>query len=101
MSKVGRDDGIVIDKAVESSHWLVGNLIEWAGCRGDQAANRTRMDRQLAALDQFKTELLALDPPTRPSTPSDVTTPGTGWRAAPTPARGRASSPSTTWLKTT
>ena len=62
MSRVGRDDGTFIDEAAESSHGLVGNLIEWAGCRGDQAANRTRMDLQLAALDRFKTELRALDP---------------------------------------
>lgn len=62
VSKVARDDNLILEDSVESSHALIGNMIEWVAMARDHSNNGQRMQEQFALLAQFKEELLRLDP---------------------------------------
>ena len=61
VSRVGRDDNLILEDAVESSHGLIGNMIEWVALARDHAKDGQRMQEQFALLAQFKADLLGLD----------------------------------------
>jgi hypothetical protein len=61
MMQAERDEDRVRGECVESSHALIGNLIEWVRQANNQDANDARMQRQMAAFSRFQSNLLALD----------------------------------------
>ena len=62
VSKVDRDDNTVLnDQETESSHSLLGNLIDWCSIAQDHRRNGERMEKQFALLSEFKEDLRALD----------------------------------------
>lgn len=61
VSMVGRDDNVILEEGVESSHSLIGNMIEWVAMARDHAKDSERMQQQFALLGQFKEDLLRLD----------------------------------------
>jgi len=62
VSKVSRDDNVILEDDVESSHTLIGNMIEWVALARDHSKDGERMLEQFALLAQFKEDLLKLDP---------------------------------------
>jgi hypothetical protein len=63
VSKVDRDDNSVIDdEAVESSHSIIGSMLEWTAMANNQTANNNRMNMQGSLLAQFRLDLSKLDP---------------------------------------
>ena len=64
VSKVDRDDNSVLnDSETESSHSLLGSLIDWCAIAQDHRRNADRMKEQYALLEQFKNDLTGLDLP--------------------------------------
>jgi hypothetical protein len=64
VSKVDREDNTVLsDYEAESSHSLLGSLIDWCALAMDHKSNSERMAQQFALLAQFKEDLKALDIP--------------------------------------
>jgi hypothetical protein len=62
VSRIDRDDMSVIDdSAVESSHSIIGSMLEWTAMANNQAANNNRMNMQSALLTQFRSDLNKLD----------------------------------------
>jgi len=60
VSRVG-DDNVILDEAVESSHVLIGGMIEWIAMASDHSKDGERMLEQFALLSEFKEDLLKLD----------------------------------------
>lgn len=68
VSKVDRDDNTVIDdEAVESSHSIIGSMLEWTAMANNQAANDARMRLQCALMSRFKADLARIDPANCPA----------------------------------
>ena len=62
VSRVDRDDNTVLDDdAVESSHSIIGSMMDWSAMANNEAGNRQRMHAQLELFDKFKEELLRID----------------------------------------
>ena len=62
VSRIDRDDMSVIDdSAVESSHSIIGSMLEWTAMANNQAANNNRMNMQSVLLTQFRSDLTKLD----------------------------------------
>jgi hypothetical protein len=55
------DMSVVDDSAVESSHSIIGSMLEWTAMANNQAANNNRMNMQSALLTQFRSDLNKLD----------------------------------------
>ena len=67
VSRVDREDNSIVDEsAVESSHSIIGSMLEWTAMANNNAANTSRMNMQCALVTQFKSDLLKLDPATCP-----------------------------------
>ena len=62
VSKVDREDSTYLDEAVESSHSIIGSMLEWTAMANNQPANDARMRMQCALIDQFRSDLAKLDP---------------------------------------
>ena len=63
VSRVDREDNSVVDdSAVESSHSIIGSMLEWTAMANNNAANNNRMNMQCALLAQFRSDLGKLDP---------------------------------------
>ncbi len=63
VSRLDREDNTVLDdEAVESSHSIIGSMLEWTAMANNQAANASRMNLQCALLSRFKEDLARLDP---------------------------------------
>ena len=63
VSKVDRDDNTVLDdEAVESSHSIIGSMLEWTAMVNNQAANDARMRLQFGLMSRFKSDLARIDP---------------------------------------
>jgi len=63
VSRLDREDNTVIDEsAVESSHSIIGSMLEWTAMANNQAANTNRMGMQNMLLAQFRSDLRKLDP---------------------------------------
>jgi hypothetical protein len=61
MLEAARDEERVRGECVESSHALIGHLIEWRRQADRQEGGDARMQRQMAALSRFQSNLVALD----------------------------------------
>lgn len=61
MLRMERDEDRVTGDDVESSHTLIGNLIEWVGLAKDQRLNGQRMLEQFAVLSRFRQDVCKLD----------------------------------------
>ena len=61
VERVEQDENIVCGETAESSHALIGNLIEWVSLLKNHRRNGERMAEQLVLVSQFKAELLKLD----------------------------------------
>jgi hypothetical protein len=62
VSKVDREDSTVLsDSEAESSHSLLGSLIDWCAIATDHRKNGERMLEQFELLAKFKEELKTLD----------------------------------------
>jgi hypothetical protein len=62
VSRVDRDDNTVVDDdAVESSHSIIGSMMDWSAMANNETANRQRMHAQLELFEKFKEELLNID----------------------------------------
>ena len=67
VSRLDREDySIVDDSAVESSHSIIGSMLEWTAIANNNAANTMRMNMQCGLVTQFKSDLMRLDPTTCP-----------------------------------
>jgi hypothetical protein len=63
VSRLDREDNTVLDdEAVESSHSIIGGMLEWTAMANNQAANTQRMNLQCALFTRFKEDLSRLDP---------------------------------------
>lgn len=63
VSKVDREDNTVLDdEAVESSHSIIGSMLEWTAMANNQAANENRMRLQCALMSRFKADLARINP---------------------------------------
>lgn len=63
VTRIDREDNTVLEEdAVESSHSVIGSMIEWTAMANNQAANDNRMRRQCALLSQFREDLSRIDP---------------------------------------
>lgn len=63
VSRLDREDCTVLDDdAVESSHSILGSMLEWTAMAKNQAANADRMSLQCALFARFKEDLSRLDP---------------------------------------
>lgn len=63
VSRIDREDNAVLDdEAVESSHSIIGSMLEWSAMANNQASNANRMNLQCALLARFKEDLSRLDP---------------------------------------
>lgn len=58
---VDRDENVLTGDGVESSHALIGNMIEWVALARDHSKDSERMLEQFALLSEFKEDLLRLD----------------------------------------
>lgn len=68
VSRLDREDNTVLDdEAVESSHSIIGSMLEWSAMANNQASNATRMNLQCALLARFKADLARLDPTNCPA----------------------------------
>jgi hypothetical protein len=68
VSRLDREDNSVVDdQAVESSHSIIGSMLEWTAMANNQAANNNRMNAQGSMLAQFRTDLAKIDPLTCPA----------------------------------
>jgi hypothetical protein len=66
--KVDREDNSVTDyDAVESSHSIIGSMMEWSAMANNLASNDTRMKMQCALLSGFKSDLARIDPANCPA----------------------------------
>ena len=66
--RVDRDDNTVLeDEAVESSHSIIGSMLEWTAMANNRAANEDRMKLQLALISVFKSDLTKIDPANCPA----------------------------------
>ena len=61
MNVVDWDDNTVLEEGVESSHTLIGNMIDWIGAAKDHTKNQERMLEQFSVLAEFREDLLALN----------------------------------------
>lgn len=63
VSRLDREDNTVLDDcAVESSHSIIGGMLEWTAMANNQAANTQRMMMQSALMAQFRSDISRLDP---------------------------------------
>lgn len=63
VSKMDREDNTLLDdSAVESSHSIIGSMLEWTAMVSNQALNDKRMKMQRVSLDKFKSDMKNLDP---------------------------------------
>jgi hypothetical protein len=63
VSRLDREDNSVVDDAaVESSHSIIGSMLEWTAMANNQTANTNRMNMQNALLTQFRSDLEKIDP---------------------------------------
>ena len=68
VSRVDSENNRVLDdEAVESSHSIIGSMLEWTAMANNQAANDARMKMQLALIGKFKSDLARLSPLTCPA----------------------------------
>ena len=51
------EDNKVVDSSVESSHSIIGSMLEWTAIANNNAANNNRMNAQCELLAQFKADL--------------------------------------------
>lgn len=62
VSRLDRDDNAVIDdEATESSHSIIGSMMEWAAMANNEKANSQRLLAQTELLNRFKDELSNMD----------------------------------------
>ena len=63
VSRLDREDNTVLDDAaVESSHSIIGSMLEWTAMANNQTANNNRMKMQGELLAQFRLDLSNIDP---------------------------------------
>lgn len=55
------DHSLVVGEATESSHSLLGNMLDWCAMAQDYSANIERMQSQIRCLASFRVELESLD----------------------------------------
>lgn len=61
MQQVERDEHVITGEGIESSHSLIGNLIEWVCMANDHTLNGQRMAQQMEMLARFRADLCGLD----------------------------------------
>ena len=61
MQQVECDEHRIIGEGVESSHALIGNLIEWMGMARDHTQDGQRMAQQFEMLARFRGDISGLD----------------------------------------
>ena len=62
VSWVEEDGSAVLDnEATESSHGIMGGIMEWTAMASNEVSNRKRLLEQTALMRKFKEELLAMD----------------------------------------
>ena len=62
VSRLDRDDNAVIDdEATESSHSIIGSMMEWAAMANNDKANAKRLLAQKEMFAKFNEELLTMD----------------------------------------
>jgi hypothetical protein len=68
VSRLDREDNTVLDdEAVESSHCIIGSMLEWMAMVNNQAVNDARMRLQEEMLTRFKLDLAKFDPTNCPA----------------------------------
>jgi hypothetical protein len=66
--RLDRDDSSVVDdSATESSHCIIGSMLEWVAMANNEKANNQRLLAQTNLFDQFKSELINLQLNTCPA----------------------------------
>ena len=62
VSRIDSEDNTVVDSdAVESSHSIMGSMMEWSAIANNEKANSMRLLAQTGYFDKFKEELLNMD----------------------------------------
>lgn len=62
VARIDRDDNTVIDDdAVESSHSIIGSMMEWSAMANNEKANTARLMAQTKHFENFKEEMLNMD----------------------------------------
>ena len=62
VSRMDDENSVLDAAAVESSHSIIGSMLEWTAMANNNAANVSRMNAQCALLAQFRSDLARLDP---------------------------------------
>ena len=62
VARIDREDNTIMDSdAVESSHSIMGSMMEWSAMSNNEKANSARLVAQTSYFDKFKDEILNLD----------------------------------------
>lgn len=62
VARIDRDDNTVMDNdAVESSHSIIGSMMEWSAMANNDKANTARLLAQTEHFDKFKAEMMNMD----------------------------------------
>ena len=62
VARIDRDDNTVMDNdAVESSHSIMGSMMEWSATANNEKANAARLLEQTTHFQKFKEDLLKMD----------------------------------------